>query len=521
MQYVTYDESNFTVNGNCVYVMSRDVLSNDQGEKHAFQVLVTNHPCKNTPSKMCVGKITILYQGHKIHILLDEFRNKLKLIVDSERVTDFDDIADWAAVKETATKHMKFLLTAVQVEVSVYFPSLGVSVKAPSHKYRSRLEGLCGNCNSDPSDDTRTPQGERVTDGEELGLSWLYENLPGGQTREQCAPPKQEECSPLPPSDDPCVQLVDVNKFGQCLNVLDPSLFIDWCKKDTCGGHPELSCGAIEAYARDCAHAGFCIHWRNDEYCPAKACPPGQLYDACGTSQPETCDTLKVKAKGGARKTKRDMPTEGCYCPEGQVFLNDTCVSPKDCEVCDEEGHHPGDVWKKDKCTTCTCEGTNVKCETQRCSGPKICEKGYNAIKIPTGEEECCDEYTCVPEPTAGPTCEPPQKLVCGEGQILKLDSKPNGCQTFICECKPKGDCDPIDLAGSTLLEPGYAKEIDDSGCCPVARKVCKKDLCPPPKECPEYHLLKTLDDNEGMEMNLQVVQAVYYKNSTVTSCNW
>nr|CAI5832157.1 unnamed protein product [Callosobruchus analis] len=340
MQYVTYDESNFTVNGNCVYVMSRDVLSNDQGEKHAFQVLVTNHPCKNTPSKMCVGKITILYQGHKIHILLDEFRNKLKLIVDSERVTDFDDIADWAAVKETATKHMKFLLTAVQVELAVREP-------------------------------------------------------PGGQTREQCAPPKQEECSPLPPSDDPCVQLVDVNKFGQ-------------------------------------------------------------------------------------------------------VFLNDTCVSPKDCEVCDEEGHHPGDVWKKDKCTTCTCQGTNVKCETQRCSGPKICEKGYNAIKIPTGEEECCDEYTCVPEPTAGPTCEPPQKLVCGEGQILKLDSKPNGCQTFICECKPKEDCDPIDLAGSTLLEPGYAKEIDDSGCCPVARKVCKKDLCPPPKECPEYHLLKTLDDNEG-----------------------
>nr|CAH7739498.1 unnamed protein product [Callosobruchus chinensis] len=498
MQYVTYDESNFTVNGNCVYVMSRDVVANDQGEKHAFQVLVTNHPCKNTPSKMCVGKITILYQGHKIHILLDEFRNKLKLIVDSERVTDFDDIADWAAVKETATKHMKFLLTAVQVEVSVYFPSLGVSVKAPSHKYRSRLEGLCGNCNSDPEDDMRTPQGDRVEDGEELGLSWLYEHLPGGQTREQCAPPKQEECAPLPPTDDPCVQLVDVNKFGQCLNVLDPSLFIDWCKKDTCGGHPELSCAAMEAYARDCAHSGFCIHWRDDQYCPAKACPPGQLYDACGTSQPETCDSLKANGKGGAKKAKRDMPTEGCYCPEGQVFQNDTCVSPKDCEVCDDEGHHPGDTWKKDKCTMCTCEGTNVKCDTQKCSGPKICEKGYNAIKIPTGEEQCCDEYACVPEPTAGPTCEPPQQLVCGEGQILKLDSKPNGCQTFICECKPKEDCDPIDLADSTILEPGYTKEIDYTGCCPLARKVCDKTLCPPPKECPEYHLLKTLDDSEG-----------------------
>lgn len=37
LQYVTYDGSNFTVNGNCVYVMSRDeVLKNEN--KHAFQV---------------------------------------------------------------------------------------------------------------------------------------------------------------------------------------------------------------------------------------------------------------------------------------------------------------------------------------------------------------------------------------------------------------------------------------------------------------------------------------------------
>lgn len=66
---------------------------------------------------MCVGKITILYEGHKIHVLLDEYRNKLNLIVDSERITEFDDIALWAAVRETATKHLKILLISAQVEV--------------------------------------------------------------------------------------------------------------------------------------------------------------------------------------------------------------------------------------------------------------------------------------------------------------------------------------------------------------------------------------------------------------------
>lgn len=41
-------------------------------------------------------------------------------------------------------------------------------------------------------------------------------------------------------------------------------------------------------------------------------------------------------------------------------------------------------------------------------------------------------------------------------------------------------------------------REIDDSGCCPVAKFVCKKELCPPPNECPQYHLLKTQELESG-----------------------
>lgn len=66
---------------------------------------------------MCVGKVTILYQGHKIHILVDYVRNKLKLIVDNEKIDDFEELLPWASVRETATRHMKILLTEVQVEV--------------------------------------------------------------------------------------------------------------------------------------------------------------------------------------------------------------------------------------------------------------------------------------------------------------------------------------------------------------------------------------------------------------------
>jgi von Willebrand factor len=354
-----------------------------------------------------VGKVTILYQGRKIHIFTDMIRHKLKLIVNGEHIEDFSDVSSWARIRETATKHLKIHLTDVQVDVSVYYPSLGTSIKAPSQKYGGKLEGLCGDCDHNPYDDLRTPSGAIINDTDEFALSWLYDKLPGGQSKEMCAN-KPEDCSPLPKKSDPCNLILDYKTFGQCLRVLDPSLFLEWCKKDTCGNHPELACTAIEAYARDCSNTGFCINWRTN-VCP-KTCPPDKIYNPCGTSCPKTCQSIKEKEEKNCPK----IPVEGCFCPEGQVqskkdcqlvlcfitnlqlLRNDTCVVEKDCEVCDEEGHHPGDTWKKDKCTSCTCEGTSQKCETERCSGAdKICEQGYQVMKVPSGEKECCDKYAC------------------------------------------------------------------------------------------------------------------------------
>jgi von Willebrand factor len=483
LQYVTYDDTNFTINANCVYVMSRDAVGEDK--KHKFQVLITNAPCKNNAKKTCVGKVTILYQGRKIHIFTDMIRHKLKLIVNGEHIEDFSDVSSWARITETATKHLKIHLTDVQVDVSVYYPSLGTSIKAPSQKYGGKLEGLCGDCDHNPYDDLRTPSGAIINDTDEFALSWLYDKLPGGQSKEMCAN-KPEDCPPLPKKSDPCNLILDYKTFGQCLRVLDPSLFLEWCKKDTCGNHPELACTAIEAYARDCSNTGFCINWRTN-VCP-KTCPPDKIYNPCGTSCPKTCQSIKEKEEKDCPK----IPVEGCFCPEGQLLRNDTCVVEKDCEVCDEEGHHPGDTWKKDKCTSCTCEGTSQKCETERCSGAdKICEQGYQVMKVPSGEKECCDKYACVPEPTAGPTCETPQVITCGPGQITKLATKPNGCQQFICECKPVEECEPTDTPTEQPLKDGYVKTIDDSGCCPEVKIICKKELCPKPKPCQQYHTLK------------------------------
>lgn len=89
-------------------------------------------------------------------------------------------------------------------------------------------------------------------------------------------------------------------------------------------------------------------------------------------------------------------------------MLNNTCVEEKKCEVCDDEGHNPGDTWQKDACTTCSCVGTNVKCETKHCPNVEtLCEDKYQSVKVPSDGKECCDKYICG-------TCEPtPHRFLC------------------------------------------------------------------------------------------------------------
>lgn len=61
--------------------------------------------------------MTILFAGHKIHVLLNKLKHNLKVIVDAERLDDFDDVK-FMKIQETKTKHLKFYLTKIQVQVS-------------------------------------------------------------------------------------------------------------------------------------------------------------------------------------------------------------------------------------------------------------------------------------------------------------------------------------------------------------------------------------------------------------------
>lgn len=71
----------------------------------------------------------------------------------------------------------------------------------------------------------------------------------------------------------------------------------------------------------------------------------------------------------------------------------------------------------------------------------------------------------------------------------MKLDTKSDGCKQFICQCIPIDECEPVDLTQPT--EDGMVKEVDNSGCCPEEKLVCKPELCSAPKECPTFYEVK------------------------------
>lgn len=97
--------------------------------------------------------------------------------------------------------------------MNIYYPSLGVSVKTPSHKYGGKLEGLCGDCNRDPLNDITLADGTLATNEDDLATSWLFD-LPG-QDKESCKNIPAKKCQVLPVENDPCVQLLDSNRYGQ------------------------------------------------------------------------------------------------------------------------------------------------------------------------------------------------------------------------------------------------------------------------------------------------------------------
>ncbi|XP_076276507.1 hemolectin isoform X2 [Lasioglossum baleicum] len=503
---ISFDRKNVKFDGNCTYVLSRDVVENKKDTAdHVFQVLVSNGVCE---TGSCVEALTVLYKEHVVRVQNNANKSEeFAVTVDGgSKVAEYPLNASWVILEQTPSEKLRLLIPSLQLEITAYTANFAFTLMLPSHIFGGAVEGLCGNCNDDSEDDSRKRNGEIASDAQDFGSSWLVTESPRGTNfnADACTSNNQSKCV-LPPSDqDQCRNLLNAADFGRCHNFVDPMPYVTACQDSLCTGGG--FCDSFEAYARKCRQMDVCLIWRSSETCPYN-CPANLVYRPCGSGCRETCDTIARTNEvdvAVAGKCTRNFE-EGCFCPDNLVARNDTCVPRSKCFACDQDGHVAGDVWFPDVCTRCTCDSNVVDCRRTECpTVDTICEENMRPVAVNGTEKDCCTKYLCVPDASSATTTTPPfcerqtQMPVCGYGQAMKLSTDADGCEKFICECLPPSECPDINSVSfevETILPPGYVQVVNNTGCCPRSMKICDPKSCPPPplatSMCPQYHRLE------------------------------
>ncbi|XP_075969965.1 hemolectin isoform X2 [Anticarsia gemmatalis] len=494
-KYVTFEGDDLPFLGNCTYLASRD--RNATGH-HKYEVYSTNGPCEDNEAVVCTKIVHLVYEKNVIHITKDE-NQRLITSLGEEAIFKFPYKKDWITISQVNGQDISIVLPDIHVELTVLQSKMEFTVRVPSYLYANQTEGLCGVC-ANYINTLITSNGTATDDFEEYGKSWRATpaNLETLDISEQalCEAPVTPECVLPPPESNPCYNLYNADRFGACHALVEPGPFVESCDADLCANATD-ACASLQRYVGACRRQGVCLRAWRDDLCPFH-CEAPLVYRPCVDCE-RTCDNYDELKKNPDMCI--EQPVEGCFCPEGKVRVNNTCIEPTKCFPCDaKKEHYAGDEWQEDACTKCTCSKlsddntAHVSCTKQTCVAP-VCSQREDMITKPAKPGQCCAEYMCVAKPVAN--CTEPKKMECGFGQVLKQKATPEGCKEYACECKPASECEPVPSENEVdILEPGMNRVVDNSGCCPRVQYLCQKDTCPKPPQCDKYYELKTDKEN-------------------------
>lgn len=131
-QYLTYDRKNFTFDGNCTYLLTRDITLKNI---HTFQVYATVGACdKKSLSKnraTCTQAFHLVYGNHIVHIQKST-TNALEIIVDGLPLRNLPSNQNWIKISEQG-KTLNILLPESQVELISLFDAMTFSVSFKFH----------------------------------------------------------------------------------------------------------------------------------------------------------------------------------------------------------------------------------------------------------------------------------------------------------------------------------------------------------------------------------------------------
>ena len=335
--YGSFDSKKFDFQGNCEYVLTKPCNNSD------FIITAVNILWEYNPTVSVTSLVKVIIPNKGLEIILSRSNISINNIV---HINNGDRIIHRSSgVEVSRIGGRPYVLLTIGYPLAIKWDGYWRVDITISSSWQGQLCGLCGNYNNDVSDDFMFPNGSVTASVNDFGSSWLY-----AKPLEDCGiPPPPPPCpaSVTIVAQSRCNELMN-SVFNVCSNVVDSSAYIDDCKLDYCLCHKtereDCYCNSLSSYVTTCASKGVIIpNWRNffcRKYCVnhtegtvfcfffsilAIICPSNMVYQQCGPSCPQTCDTNEdTDCSGGC--------VEGCFCPSGQVLSNGKCINETECE---------------------------------------------------------------------------------------------------------------------------------------------------------------------------------------------
>uniref|UniRef100_A0A8C2SMA8 Otogelin like n=1 Tax=Coturnix japonica TaxID=93934 RepID=A0A8C2SMA8_COTJA len=349
--FETFDGIYYYFPGNCSYIFAKDCGA---PEPH-YTVWVHNSPHCHGSVYSCQRSISLFFSNQEeITISGHEVRKEGNRLMLPQTVGNvfFERLADYILVKTT----FGFSLA--------WDGNSGIYIKL-TEDHHGKPCGLCGNFNGDKSDDLILQNSEYTEDIAEFGNSWAVQISDGAA----CVPTALDFSSPCSANAESTediffkCQIFLQFPFLSCHESIDPYSYISSCMNDLCRvDDDETYCRAVTEYARACSHAGSPVRdWRDDFPACTEKCEDSFVHRDCISCCPPTC-TFEKDCLGSNLHC-----LDGCYCPDGLIMENGTCISVSNCPCIYHGTAFPVGSKIEQECSNCVCTGGIWNCTDHDC----------------------------------------------------------------------------------------------------------------------------------------------------------
>ncbi|XP_060109795.1 von Willebrand factor [Heteronotia binoei] len=462
---VTFDGLDFKLTGNCSYTLFED-------KEHDIKVVLHNGACSSTPKLNCMNSIEVAYQSTSVKL----FSNMSVTVNDELSTLPYDndhfEVNVYGAIMhEIRFSHLGHIISFTPSNNEFTF-------QLNPKSFASQTYGLCGICDQNSDNDFILKDGSIAPDSGTFVQEWAM--MQPGTT---CEVNRADRCTEH--ATTKCSILLSAQFYG-CHHIIPPNAFYAACEENNC--HGDEVCEIVSSYAHLCRTQGVCVEWRSPDFCAMK-CPPPLIYDSCQMGCTKHCDNNT--------KTEicLDYPAEGCFCPQGQVTLEGSCVDEDVCTQCvsdDGTRHQHLETWipSNEPCNICVClDNRTINCTIQPCPTAKPACGPCEIARLRRDSDLCCPFYECVCDLI---TCELPPVPHCEDGLQLVLTNVGECRPDYACVCK-KDKCRP---GPSPLCPPHRTLAVKKTQCCDEYQ--CSCNCINSTVACPAGYLSTTVSNDCG-----------------------